>query len=79
MSKKRVVITISGGVGDVAETPAGVEVLIVDYDNLHDTFREDVDPDVLAWITANDPEEVPQSRAEFDAENGVEDDSDDDA
>jgi len=44
-------VSVHGGVADVDETtiPAGVEVHVVDYDNLTYTQRpEDLDPDVFA-------------------------------
>lgn len=43
MQKLRVVISVRGGVAYVEEAPRGVEVEIIDYDNLEDTGQIEED------------------------------------
>ena len=55
-----IVVTVDGGCA-YADDP---RVLIVDYDNLESSVREEVDADVLAWLEENDPSNIPPTRAE---------------
>lgn len=56
---QRVVITVSGGCAEIVEQPEGVDVLVVDYDNLEASTLEDVDEDVLEWLKVNAPDQIP--------------------
>jgi|SRR4029077_8401128 len=57
--ERYVLITISGGVGDIALKPKDVEVDILDFDNLKDTMPGDAILSDREWeyLKKNDPEE----------------------
>ena len=58
--ERRIVVTVDGGCA-YSDDP---RVLIVDYDNLKYSVRDEVDVDVLAWLEENDPDNIPPTRAE---------------
>ena len=56
--ERRIVVTVDGGCA-YSDDP---RVLIVDYDNLKYSVRDEVDVDVLAWLEENDPDNIPPTR-----------------